>query len=99
MNESISSRFDGCLDIEVIRRKVTVRPDPVKGLANKDALVAAEILSQALEQIYLPNEFSLSFIMEMSAKSALHSQLLFSSQVNFISRFYNPPDIEGGGEN
>ncbi|MDH1109816.1 transposase [Pseudomonas otitidis] len=94
MNESISSRFDGCLDIEVIRRQITVRPDPVKGLANKDALVAAEILSQALEQIYLPNEFSLSFIMEMSAKSALHSQLLFSSEVNFISRFYNPPDVE-----
>lgn len=94
MNESIGSRFDGCLDIEAIRQQITVRPDPVIDLASKDALVAAQILLEALEQIYLPNDFSLSFIKEMSAKAALHSQWLFSSQVDYISRFYNPPDIE-----
>ncbi|NMY51923.1 transposase [uncultured Pseudomonas sp.] len=94
MNESFSSRFDSCVDIEVIRQRITVRPDPVKGLASKESLVAAQILSGALEQIYLPNDFSLSFIKELSAKAALHSQWLFSSEVDYISRFYTPPDVE-----
>ena len=62
MNESIGSRFDDCLDIEAIRQRITVRPDPVRDLASQDALVAAQILFEALEQIYLPNDFSLSFI-------------------------------------
>ena len=84
MNESIGSRFDDCLDIEAIRQRITVRPDPVRDLASQDALVAAQILFEALEQIYLPKYFSLSFIKEMSAKAALHSQWLFSSQLDYI---------------
>lgn len=94
MNEIISSRFDSCVDIEIIRQRVTVRPDPVKGLASMESLIAAEILSEALKQIYLPNDFSLSFIKEVSAKAALHSQWLFSNEVDYISRFYTPPDVE-----
>lgn len=94
MNENISTRFNSCLDIESIRQRVTVRPDAVRDLASMESSVAAEVLNMALKQIFLPNDFTLSFIKEMSAKAALHSKWLFSSEVEYISRFYKPPDVE-----
>lgn len=94
MNEIIDTRFDGCLDIEQIRERVTVKPDAVGALGGMDASIAAEIFADALKQIYLPNDFSLAFIKEMATKASLHSQKLFSSEVEYISRIYNPPDVE-----
>ncbi|MDM4793720.1 hypothetical protein QT611_10490 [Pseudomonas aeruginosa] len=94
MNEVINTRFDGCLDVERIRERVTVKPGAVRDLGGKDVLVAAEALEGALKEIYLPNDFSLAFIKEMATKASLHSQRLFSSEVEYISRIYNPPDVE-----
>ncbi|MGI1091480.1 AAA family ATPase [Pseudomonas aeruginosa] len=94
MNEVINTRFDGCLDVERIRERVTVKPGAVRDLGGKDVLVAAEALEGALKEIYLPNDFSLAFIKEMATKASLHSQRLFSSEVEYISRIYHPPDVE-----
>ena len=62
MNEIINTRFDGCLDTEQIRERVTVKPDAVVELGGLDVSLAAETLADALRQIYLPNDFSLAFI-------------------------------------
>lgn len=94
MNETIAARFNGCLEIDQIRERVTVKPAAVPTLSGLDAMVAAETFADALKQIYLPNEFSLAFIQEMAAKASLHSQKLFSSEVEYVSRIYTPPDVE-----
>lgn len=94
MNESLNSRFIDCLDLEKIREKVTVRPEPVGNLADLDYLIAADVFSSALKSIFIPNEFCLSFIKEMSTQAWLHSQSLFSSEQGYVSRIYSPPDIE-----
>nr|WP_256672547.1 transposase [Pseudomonas sp. C1C7] len=45
-------------------------------------------------KIYLPNEFSLNFIKEMAGRASLHSDKLFTSEVEYISKIYNPPEVE-----
>jgi hypothetical protein len=94
MNETILTRFDGCSDINEIREKVTVRPDPVQALGDLDTMMGAEVLADALKQIYLPNEFSLGFIKEMVGRASLYSRKLFESQTAYLSRIYNPPEVE-----
>lgn len=94
MNKLISTRFDGCSDINEIRERVTVRPEPVGFLSAIDPLIAAESLADNLMKIYLPNEFSLNFIKEMAGRASLHSSKLFTSEVEYISKIYTPPEIE-----
>jgi hypothetical protein len=94
MNKVINNRFSECLDIEKIRAKVTVRPEPVVALGSVDALIASEQLASALKQIFIPNEFSLAFIKEMAGRASVHSQLLFKSEADYASKIFNPPEVE-----
>ncbi|VVO07996.1 transposase [Pseudomonas fluorescens] len=94
MNEAILARFDGCSDIDQIRERVTVSPAPVRALGSLNTMMGAEALADALKQIYLPNEFSLGFIKEMVDRASLYSRKLFESQTAYLSRIYNPPDVE-----
>jgi len=66
MNKTVEMRFDGYMDIESIRRRIIVRPEPVEGLELFQSLVAAEQLAEKLREMYLPNEFSLNFIQEIN---------------------------------
>lgn len=93
MNSIDTARFDD-LDTEKIRQQVTVRPDAIRDLGSMDLPVATEVLHCALKKIFLPNDFTLAFIKEMYVKAAMHSQYLFSSQAEYVSRFYSPPDVE-----
>lgn len=65
MNRIIEARFEGFMDIESIRQRVIVRPESVVDLEALHPLVAAKIFWERLKEIYLPNDFSLSFIQEM----------------------------------
>jgi len=94
VNELIDTRFNGCLDIDNIRERVSVRPEPVGVLEAFDPLIAAKFMEDALKEIYLPNEFSLNFIKEMAGRASLHSSKLFTSEVVYVSGFYNPPEVE-----
>lgn len=94
MNKVIVDRFSECLDLEKIRAKVTVRPDPVAALDSLDALIASEQLANTLKQIFIPNEFSLAFIREMVGRASMHSQLLFKSEAEYASKVFNPPEVE-----
>ncbi|WP_082481762.1 transposase [Pseudomonas sp. Leaf127] len=94
MSLNLESRFSEFLGLEQIRDKVTVKPSPVCALTTLDLLPAAEKLNEALKSIFLPNDFSLKFIKEVVDRASVRSQLLFSSEVNYLANFYNPPDIE-----
>ena len=94
MNKTIETRFDGYMDIESIRKRIVVRPEPVTGLEMLSPLVAAEILAEKLKEIYLPNEFSLNFIQEMISSAYLHNLKIFSSAAGYAARIFNPPDAE-----
>ncbi|UVM05097.1 transposase [Pseudomonas laurylsulfatiphila] len=94
MNEIIEKRFNCCLEFEQIMAQVTVRPEPVTDLSAIDSRMAGELLAQALKQIFIPNEFTIAFIHEMVGRAALHSRLLFPSEVQYASRIYDPPDTE-----
>ncbi|MHC8408747.1 AAA family ATPase [Pseudomonas sp. Hz4] len=94
MNKVIVDRFSECLEIEKIRAKVTVRPDPVAAPDSLDALIASEQLANTLKQIFIPNEFSLAFIREMVGRASMHSQLLFKSEAEYASKVFNPPEVE-----
>lgn len=94
MNEIIESRFTGCLDVNDIRAKVTVSPEPTTALESLDVMVAAETLSNKLKQIFIPNEFSLTFIKEMVGRASMHSQRLFASEAVYSSNVFHPPEVE-----
>lgn len=79
MNPAIETRFHGYADIENIRKRVTLRPDPVEGLEALQPWVAAEKFAEKIMEIYLPNEFSLQFIQEVINLANLHSLKTFSS--------------------
>lgn len=94
MNQSVESRFDGCLDAEKLRGLITVRPEPVGCLSAMDSVIAAETLAEALMKIFLPNQFSLDFIKEMAGRASLHSSKLFATESEYVSKIYNPPEVE-----
>lgn len=94
MSYIAESRFSGCLEIEQIRQRVTVRPTPIGNLAALTPTVAAETLVGVLRQIYLPTKFSLGFIHEMVTRADMHSRTLFASEREYVARLYNPPDAE-----
>lgn len=94
MNAAIETRFDGFMDIESIRKRVTVRPEPVKGLEALHPWVAAEKLAQKIDEIYLPNEFSLHFIEEMINLANLHSLKTFRNAAEYAAKVFTPSDSE-----
>ncbi|VVN98439.1 transposase [Pseudomonas fluorescens] len=94
MNHSIETRFDGCLDAKKIRGLITVRPEPVGFLSAMDSVIAAESLADVLMKIFLPNEFCLGFIKEMAGRASLHSSKLFTTETEYVSKIYNPPEVE-----
>lgn len=94
MSLSVQSRFNGYLEIEQIRQRVTVRPAPVESLSAQTPHVAAEILVDALKQIYLPTDFALGFIHEMVGCADAHSRTLFASDLAYNSALYDPPEVE-----
>ena len=75
MIERLRTRFDGLIDIEHIRKKVTVRPKPVGDIDRLPPMLAAHILDMSLRQIYLPNQFSLELIAELVGKAVVHSAI------------------------
>ncbi|MEG5264895.1 transposase [Pseudomonas sp. JDS28PS106] len=90
----ISHRFDTCLNLENVCRIITVRPEPVPSLENLHPLIAAEVFSSTLKEIFIPNQFTLNFINEMVHRAYLHHCHIFSSELDYISRIYTPPEIE-----
>jgi hypothetical protein len=94
MNKTIETRFDGYMNIESIRKRVILRPEPVKDLEVLQPLVAAELFAEKLKEMYLPNEFSLNFIHEMIILAYLHSLKVFSSAAGYAAKIFNPPEAE-----
>ncbi|PZW48222.1 Cdc6-like AAA superfamily ATPase [Pseudomonas sp. URIL14HWK12:I3] len=90
MNPTVDSRFHGYLDLEGIRDRITVRPQPVDDLQRYRQL-GADVLSSQLKKIYLPTQFSLDFIHEMLGRANLHHREIFSDQVTYNSGIFNPP--------
>lgn len=94
MNPAIKTRFDGYTDIENIRKRVTLHPDPVEGLEALQPRLAAEKFAEKIMEIYLPNEFSLQFIQEMINLANLHSFKTFSSAAGYSEKVFTPADTE-----
>ncbi|AVX92151.1 transposase [Pseudomonas koreensis] len=94
MNRIVETRFEGFMDIESIRRRVIVRPEPVVDLEALHPLVAAEIFFERLKEMYVPNEFSLNFIQEMIGLAYLHNRKVFCSEAAYAAGVFNPPDVE-----
>lgn len=94
MNRAIETRFDGYMDIENLRKRVTVRPDPVLDLEALPPMLGAELLAERLKDMYLPGEFSLSFIQEMIGLAYLHNLKVFRSEADYGRRIFNPPEVE-----
>ncbi|MFF7063599.1 AAA family ATPase [Pseudomonas sp. NPDC008258] len=90
MNPTIDSRFHSYLDIEGIRDRITVRPQPVEDLQRYRQL-GADVLFRQLKKIYLPTRFSLDFIHEMLGRASLHHSGILSDQVTYNSGIFNPP--------
>jgi len=94
MNKTIESRFDGYMDIESIRKRVILRPEPLTDLEALPPLIGAELLNERLKEIYLPTEFALNFIHEMIGLAYLHNLKVFSSEAGYAARIFKPPEVE-----
>lgn len=94
MNRNVETRFDGYMDVEGIRKRVTVRPEALADLESAQPLIDAEQLFDRLKDIYLPNEFSLDFIQEMVSLAHLHSRKIFSSEAGYAKNIFTPPEAE-----
>jgi hypothetical protein len=94
MTNIFSTRFLGPRTEDEIRRLVTVRPDPITGLENERPAMAASRLTNALKGLYLPNQFSLDFIMENIDRAHSFSAESFPTDQHYQINLYNPPTIE-----
>lgn len=94
MIEIMRTRFDGLIDIEYIRSKVTIRPVPVGDIDQLPPMLAAHFLEMTLRQIFIPNQFSLELIAELVGKAAAHSALRSTSEQAFVKGMYYPTPTE-----
>ena len=94
MKDIIQNRFSDGLDLEHIRQRITVRPEPVSSLASLQPAIGAEILAGTLKRMYLPSKFSLQFIDEMLRRAYLHFTELFKSEADYLAKIYTPPAVE-----
>ncbi|PMY42047.1 transposase [Pseudomonas sp. GW456-L14] len=94
MIEIMRTRFDGLIDIEHIRRKVTTHPEPVGDIDHLPPMLAAHFLEMTLRQIFLPNQFSLELIAELVGKAAAHSALRSTTEQTFVKGMYYPTPAE-----
>lgn len=94
MIEIMRTRFDGLIDIEYIRSKVTIRPVPVDDIDQLPPMLAAHFLEMTLRQIFIPNQFSLELIAELVGKAAAHSALRSTSEQAFVKGMYYPTPTE-----
>lgn len=92
MNGQIETRFNGCFEIEQIRQRVTVRPEPVEDLSQMIPRIAGDVLLERLKQIFLPNQFALDFIQELVGRADLFSRSMFTNERDHQAKLYNPPD-------
>ncbi len=94
MNKTIESRFGGYMDIESIRRRIVVRPEPISDLEKMHPSIGAQLLAERLMEIYVPNESSLNFIHEMIGLAYLHNLKVFSNEAGYAARIFTPPEVE-----
>jgi len=94
MIEKLRTRFEGLIDVEYIRKKVTIRPEPVGDIDRLPPMLAAHILEMALRQIFLPNQFSLELIAELVGRAAVHSAMCSESEQTFVKGMYYPAPAE-----
>ncbi|WP_248806894.1 ATP-binding protein [Pseudomonas sp. MWU13-2100] len=94
MIEIIRTRFEGLIDIEHIRRKVTIRPEPVGDIDQLSPMLAAHFLDMTLRKIFLPNHFSLELIAELIGKAAVHSAIRSTTEQKFVKGMYYPTPTE-----
>ncbi|MEJ5862290.1 transposase [Pseudomonas farsensis] len=71
----------------------TVRPAPIEDLESLAASQAADRFADALKQIFIPDQFSVDFILEVAGRAHAHSSRLASSR-DYQSALYNPPEAE-----
>lgn len=94
MNEAIASWFDGCQTADQARQIITRRPEPLESLYEIEPRLAAEVLSQALRESFIPNAFTIEFIQEMVGRAALHARALFSSEREYARGLYEAPAVD-----
>ncbi|MNJ22144.1 hypothetical protein D3C77_165110 [compost metagenome] len=94
MIEKLRTRFDGLIDIEHIRKKVTIRPNPAGDIDGLPPMLAAHFLEMALRQIFLPNQFSLELIAELVGRAAVHAEMRSATEQTFVSGMYYPTPAE-----
>jgi len=73
---------------------ISVRPSPVVCLETLAPALAADRLSEALKDIFIPSQFSIEFIKESIERAQQFSAEHFASDANYLLRLYNPPDVE-----
>ncbi|MFW9082211.1 hypothetical protein ACOI9X_23485 [Pseudomonas sp. P2757] len=94
MIDILLTRFEPRLDNISLRRLITVRSDPVEGLEALTPYVAADRFAESLKRIFIPNAFTLDFIQEMLERAHIFSVENFSTEQQYLSRLYNPPEPE-----
>ena len=93
MMEILATRFAECLNEEYVRRMATVRPEPVDELESLAASQAADKFADVLKQIFIPDQFSVDFILEVAGRAYAHSSR-FASSRDYQEALYNPPEAE-----
>lgn len=90
----LTSRFEPRLDDTRLKARITVRGTPVEGLESLNEHVAAQQFAEALRAVFIPNTFTLDLIKEMLGKAQQFSVESFSTERDYVSKIYQPPERE-----
>lgn len=90
----MTSRFNGLTNMDYLREKITIRPEPVSELDSIEPNLAAELFGGVLKEIFVPNKFTLEFIAEVVGRAAAHSAKNFDTERRYVNRMYYPQSGE-----
>lgn len=88
------TRFEPHVDDKRLKELITVRGKPLKGLESLNEQVAAQQLAEALKAVFIPNTFTLDLIKEILGKAQQFSVESFSTEKDYVSKLYQPPERE-----
>ncbi|WP_421376308.1 hypothetical protein ACOCG7_00485 [Paraburkholderia sp. DD10] len=82
------NRFTALMNLEVIRDRVEVRPEPIPNLGNMAQLEACERVEKALQRVFYPSTQCLGFLLQWVRIAWAHSLEMYENHRVFVQGVY-----------
>ncbi|MGT2472778.1 ATP-binding protein [Paraburkholderia terrae] len=82
------SRFTALMNLDVIRTRVELRPEPIRNIRGMPMLEACQCVKKAIERMFYPSAQCLGILLEWLSVARAHSLEMYENQRVFLQGVY-----------